>query len=144
MKHWLFLFRPETYQQVQEGHLVGVRDAHRKRFSELAPGDKFVSYISRKRVLDSHGEIAGEPYTSTDLIFPGWQFYTHRCKVEFLETGKQIDARELLWGLSVFDENMKTNPANYLFLKGGFLEITPEDYAWLRKVLSGEWKGWDK
>ena len=52
MRNWLFLFRPETYEDVRRLGFVGVRYDHRRRFADISEGDRFVAYISRLRVLD--------------------------------------------------------------------------------------------
>lgn len=104
----------------------------------MTPGDRFVAYVSRQRLLDAHGVVTGEPYEDVAEEPPGWLRYTQRVPIRFEETGAGIDARELLWGLSVCDENLKTEPTNLLFCKGGFMEIPAADYDWLRAVLRGE------
>jgi hypothetical protein len=60
-----------------------------------------------------------------------------RARIRFERTGAGIDARELLWGLSVCSEGIKTEPTNLLFCKGGFMEIPESDYTWLCDVMAG-------
>lgn len=137
MKHWIVMFRPETYAAAQAHGLMAVLNMHRRRFAAVSPGDKFVAYISRERVLDAAGEVVGPVYQELSEIPAGWRRYTERAPIRFEVTGAGIDARELLWGLSACDERMKTSPANLLFCLGGFMEIEQTDYAWLRDVMSG-------
>lgn len=49
MKNWLLMFRPEAYEVVKEAGLIGVLHMHRRRFAELADGDRFLAYISKIR-----------------------------------------------------------------------------------------------
>ena len=138
MKHWIVMFRPETYAAAREHEIMAVLHNHRRRFAEIAPGDRFVAYISRQRLLDAHGEVTGEPYQELSDVPQGWTRYTERAAIRFDQTGAGIDARELLWGLSVCDEGIKTEPTNLLFCKGGFMEIPESDYQWLRDVMAGK------
>jgi len=117
---------------------MAVLHNHRRRFAEVAPGDRFVAYISRQRVLDAHGEVIGEPFQEVSDVPAGWIRYTERVRIRFDQTGAGNDARELLWGLSVCDEGIKTEPTNLLFCKGGFMEIPGSDYQWLRDVMDGK------
>ncbi len=84
---WLFMFRPDTYEQVQKHDTVGVRDGVKQRFATLKPKDKFVSYISRIQKLDGYGEIASLPFIDDTLIFSTDKVYQHRCKVKFKKKG---------------------------------------------------------
>lgn len=77
----------------------------------------------------------GEPYQDVAEIPAGWVSYTERVRVRFDDTGKARDARVALWGLTICSEGIKTEPTNYLLVKGGFLKIPVEDYDWLRRVL---------
>jgi len=135
MRHWILMFRPETYAVAQEQGTMGVLHQHRRRFAVMAPGDRFVTYVSRKRVLDGHGELRSDPFLDATPIGEGWAHYPQRCRIRFDQVGGEIDAKELLWGLSACKEGMKTTPSNLLFCKGGFMEITEEDYRWLRGLL---------
>lgn len=135
MKYWLVMFRPETYAAAREYGLMAVLNNHRKRFAEVRPGDRFVAYVSRERVLDAHGEITGEPFQEVSDLPPGWNRYTERARIRFDATGKQQDGRVALWGLSICSQGIKTEPTNLLLVRGGFLEIPREDYEWLRRVL---------
>ena len=135
MNHWLIMFRPETYAAAQEHGLMGVLNTHHQRFFELRPGDRFIAYVSRDRVLDSHGEVLGEPYQEAAEVPLGWVRYTERVKVRFEGTGQRRDGRLALWGLSMVASGIKTEPTNLLLLKGGFLKIPVDDYNWLRRVL---------
>ena len=139
MRHWIIVFRPETHASAVKHGLIGVLYQHRRRFADLRPGDRFVTYLSRVRRLDGHGLVTSKPFEEVSDTPTGWQFYTQRCQVEFEQTGAAIEAGELLWGLSAFKGGLNTSPANMLFCKGGFMEITAEDYGWLRKVLDGSW-----
>src|SRR4051812_32436320 len=105
MKHWIVMFRPETYAAAREHGLMGVLNMHRRRFAEIRPGDRIVAYVSRDRVLDAHGEIVGEPYQEVAEVPLGWVRYTERAAIRFDATGARIDARALLWGLAVCDSN---------------------------------------
>lgn len=137
MKHWIVMFRPETYAAARQHGMMAVLHNHRRRFADVAKGDKFVAYVSRQRLLDAHGEVISEPFSEASKIPEGWIRYTERAQIRFDGTGANIDARELLWGLSVCDTGIKTEPTNLLFCKGGFMEIPKEDYDWLRDVLAG-------
>ena len=137
VKHWIVMFRPETYAAAQAHGMMAVLHSHRRRFAEVAVGDRFVAYISRQRVLDAHGEVVSEPFEEVAQEPKGWIRYTERARVRFDQTGAAIDARELLWGLSVCGEGIKTEPTNLLFCKGGFMEIPKDDYDWLRDVMAG-------
>jgi len=138
VKYWIVMFRPETYAAAREHGLMGVLNMHHRRFADFAPGDRFVAYISRERLLDAHGEVTSEPFQEVAQEPKGWIRYTERARIRFDQTGAGIDARELLWGLSVFGDGLKTAPANLLFCKGGFMEITESDYGWLLDVLAGK------
>lgn len=138
MKHWIVMFRPETYTVAQQYGMMAVLHNHRRRFAAVAAGDRFVVYVSRKRLLDAHGIVVEPPFEELSEEPPGWLRYTQRAVIRFEETGLGIDARELLWGLSVCNEELKTEPTNLLFCRGGFLEIPESDYEWLRSIMSGE------
>lgn len=135
MNHWLVMFRPETYAAAREHGLMAVLNMHRKRFAEMRPGDRFVAYISRTRVLDAHGEVVGEPFQEASDVPGGWIRYTERVRVRFDETGKARDAKTALWGLAICSQGIKTEPTNYLLVMGGILKIPVEDHEWLRRVL---------
>ena len=90
-----------------------------------------LSYVSRQRVLDAHGEVTSDPFQEVSDVPTGWIRYTERARIRFDHVGAGIDARELLWGLSVCEEGIKTDPANLIFCKGGFLEIPEADYLLL-------------
>lgn len=131
MRHWIMMFRPETYELVKRHETIAVNPQHGPRFfREIADGDRFVIYVSHRRVIDGHGEIIGEPFVDTAPIFGEERDYPHRCKVRFQQTGAAVDASgDVLWGLAPFEGmEMKTTPTNYIFLKGGFLEISERDY----------------
>jgi hypothetical protein len=135
LNHWLIMFRPETYAAARQHGLMAVLNMHRRRFSEVRPGDRFVAYVSRERVLDGHGEVLDEPYQEASEVPAGWLHYTERVRVRFDDTGKRRDGRVALWGLAVCSEGINTEPTNLLLVKGGFLKIPAEDYAWLRRIL---------
>lgn len=128
MQYWLFMFRPDTYEQVQKHNTVGVRDSVRQRFSALKPKDKFVTYVSRVQRLDGFGEIASEPFIDNTLIFSTDKVYQHRCKVKFKKTGADVPSGDILWFLEAFEGLSNTSPTNMIFCKGGFIEITAKDY----------------
>jgi hypothetical protein len=75
VKHWLLMFNPETYEVVKERGVIGVLHMHRRRFGELADGDKFIAYVSRQQVLDGHGTIVGRPYEVIEPLWPGRELY---------------------------------------------------------------------
>jgi len=52
-----------------------------------------------------------------------------RCNVAFEKKGGNRDAKTLLWHLGCWPEPIKTSPAKCLFCKGGFLEISDEDWT---------------
>jgi hypothetical protein len=137
VRHWLVMFRPETYVLAQAHGLMAVLHQHRRRFADVAAGDRFVAYISRQRVLDAHGEVTGDPYQDVADVPEGWRRYTERAPVRFDRTGGGVDAKRLLWGLSVCEAGIKTDPANLLFCLGGFMEVPEEDYRWLVEVVEG-------
>jgi len=139
MRYWILMFKPETYKVVQEHGTIGVLANHGRRFADLAAGDRFITYVSRDRVLDGHGEVLSEPFDDTTAIGAGWGFYPHRARVRLDQTGCARDAKELLWGLSPFQGGIRTSPGNLLFCRGGFMEITEQDYKWARSVLDGSW-----
>ena len=138
VRHWILMFRPETYAAARQHGLMAVLHNHRRRFGEVQSGDRFVAYVSRQRILDAHGEIVGEPFQEVSDVPVGWTRYTERARIRFDETDAGIDAKELLWGLSICCEGIKTAPTNLLLCKGGFMEISEADYNWLRAVLRGE------
>ena len=135
MRNWLFLFRPETYEDVKRLGFIGVRYDHRRRFSDIAEGDRFVAYISRSRVLDSVGVVTGPGFTDAEAVAPGWAGYPLRAPVRFTSSGHVRDARRLLWGLTECQQGIRTEPTNLLFCRGGFMEIPNADYDWLTRVL---------
>jgi hypothetical protein len=138
MKNWIVMFRPETYAVAQQVGMMAVLHNHRRRFAAVGEGDRFVAYISRQRLLDAHGVVTSDAFEQVSEEPPGWIRYTQRAQVRFEETGAGVDAREVLWGLSVWGDTLKTQPTNMLFCKGGFLEIPDRDYDWLRAVLRGD------
>ena len=139
MRHWILMFKPDTYKVVQKAGVVGVLTNHEKRFSVIAPGDRFITYVSRDRILDGHGEVLSEPFLDVSAIGKGWEYYPYRARVRLDQVGAARDARELLWGISVFQGGIRTSPGNLLFCKGGFMEITEADYSWASSVLDGTW-----
>jgi hypothetical protein len=134
---WLILFRPETYATVVEKGIIGVLDQHRRRFAELAPGDRFVAYLSQRRVLDGYGQITGAPYLDTSPVWSTFERYPQRCTVRFARTDASVDAGEHLWHLNCWPDPMKTTPSNYLFCKGGFHRLAPGDYDALVGFVDG-------
>ena len=69
MKHWLFMFRPDTYAKVRENGVVGVRHGVRKRFAEVSKGDRFAAYISREKILGGYGDVTSDPFEEDTVIF---------------------------------------------------------------------------
>ena len=65
MNHWILMFRPETYENVKAHETIGVTGTHHKRIAEIQPGDRFVTYVSRKRLLDGHGRFTGSAFADT-------------------------------------------------------------------------------
>ncbi len=138
MRYWIVMFRPETYELAKRHGIIGVAAPHGTRFSEFGTGDKFVIYLSGLQQLDGYGEIVGSPFVDVEPIFGEQRDYPHRCRVGFTKVGCKVDGREALWGLSPFSGEMKTVPANYLFLKGGFMGITKADYDWVVGIVEGK------
>lgn len=134
MRHWLLMFRPETYEIAQKHGLFGVLYMHRKRFNQIHEGDKFISYISRKRLIDGHGTVESSVFEDPSPIGAGWNVYPLRAKARFEQVGAARDGKLALWGLSMC-QKIKTEPTNYLLCMGGFAEIPVEDYEWLRRVV---------
>jgi hypothetical protein len=140
VNHWVLMFRPETYEKVKEHGLIGVTSQHHKRIEAIAPGDKFVAYISRERILDGRGEFTTASFIDTTPVFGVREDYPCRARVRFDQMGAKRDGKDALWGLSEFAEGIpKTSPSNMLFCRGGFMKITPEDYGYLCQVLDGTW-----
>lgn len=140
-RHWLLMFRPETYDLVKGHKTIGVLSGQRARFDLLSPDDKFVVYVSRARQLDAYGVVRSKPFLGREPIFgPKSERYEHRAKIDFLKTGLARDGKALLYGISVFGQGLTTAPTNVLFCSGGFLEITREDYEWLVGCMEGRIK----
>jgi hypothetical protein len=139
MTNWLLMFRPETYEKVKEHGLIGVNHTQHKRIGQIQPGDRFVAYISRQRIVDGRGVFTSESFVDTEPVFGVREVYPYRARVRFDVTGAAKDAKELLWGLEEFKEGAKTTPSNMLLCRGGFMAITDEDFDWLTKVLDGTW-----
>lgn len=131
MKHWLMMFKPETYEIVKERHVIGVLHMHRRRFAALQHGDRFLAYISRQQLLDGHGTIVGQPYEDVERLWPGRELYPQRCRVTFSQSGAALPAKDLLWELDAWKlrtEPLNTQPWNMLFCYGGFMEVPESDY----------------
>ena len=146
MKHWLVMFRPETYRDVKAHGTIGVRTGAKKLLKELSIGDHFLAYLSRVQQIDGIGTVAGEAFVDDSPIFSGGKAYEHRCKVTITESGFARPAADTLWSLSCFPGQMKTTPSNYIYCKGGIIEITKDDFDLLVRVMRGEeeakWLGW--
>lgn len=138
MKYWIMIFRPDTYEQVRAHGTIGVRTGARKVLHALSVGDRFIAYVSQKQQLDGAGTIASTPFVDETPIFATSKAYEHRCKVTFTEAGHERPAGDALWELSVFPEEMRTTPSNYICCKGGIMEISAEDYELLVRVMRGE------
>lgn len=140
-RDWLLTFRPETYEGVKAHGTIGVLSSQGTRFAELGPGDRFVAYVSRVQQLDAYGEVTSETFLDNSTIFgAGSGKYVHRARVRFARTGLARNAKQLLYGVSVFQGGLKTTPANLLFCNGGFMTIKPEDYDWLVGCMEGRIK----
>jgi hypothetical protein len=138
VKHWLLMFKPETYEVVKEHGVIGVLHMHRRRFAELADGDKFIAYISRQQVFDGHGTIVGQPYEDLERLWPGRELYPQRCRVAFERVGAQAPAGDLLWELDAWElreKPLNTQPWNMLFCYGGFMEVPESDFERLVGVM---------
>ena len=85
-------------------------------------------YVSRAKLLDGYGEVTSDPFVDDSLIFSVDQVYYHRARVRFARTGGAVPAGDELWGLSPFQENLRTQPTNLILCKGGFIEISKDDY----------------
>ena len=146
MKHWLMMFRPETYADVRTHETIGVRTGARKILKALSVSDPFLAYLSRVQQLDGIGMVAGEAFVDDTPIFSGGEVYEHRCKVAFAKSGFAQPVADTLWSLSCFPKEMKTTPSNYIYCKGGIIEITKDDFELLARVMRGEDKpqtfGW--
>jgi hypothetical protein len=141
VNHWVLMFRPATYQKVKEHSLIGVTSQHYKRIEAIAPGDKFVVYVSQQRILDGRGEFTSASFIDTTAVFGVREDYPCRARVRFDQTGANRDGKDALWGLAEFAQGTsKTTPSNMLFCRGGFMKITPEDYDYLCQVLEGTWR----
>lgn len=138
MKHWLMMFRPETYGDVKAHGTIGVRTGARKLLKDLSVGDPFVAYLSRLQQVDAIGAVAGEPFVDDTPIFSGGKVYEHRCRVTFAESGFARPVVDTLWSLSCFPRQMKTTPSNFIYCKGGIIEIAKDDFDLLVRVMRGE------
>jgi len=138
VRHWLIMFRPETYQTVRDHSVIGVRMDHRKRFALISSGDLFVAYISRRGLLDGYGRIVGNIREDDTPLFGADTSYPLRCDVEFDRANLATPVGELLWHLDQWNQmgkELRTHPANMLFCYGGFMEIQPSDYRHLRSAM---------
>jgi hypothetical protein len=138
MKHWLLMFKPETYEIVKDKGVIGVLHMHRRRFSDLADGDRFLAYVSRQQVLDGYGRLDGQPYEDIERLWPGRELYPQRCRVAFDNVGAEVPAKDLLWDLDAWkarEKPLATQPWNMLFCYGGFMEVPESDYQRLVGVL---------
>ena len=137
MKYWLLMFRPDTYEKVKEHQTIGVRESVRKRFAEMKKGDRFLTYVSRDKLLDGYGEMTSDPFEDDTLIFSDDQIYSHRARVSFERTAAALPVGDELWGMTPFQENMRTTPMNLVLCKGGFIEISKEDYEHVVELTRG-------
>jgi len=138
VKHWLMMFRPETYADVKAHGTIGVRAGVRKLLDALSVGDRFVAYLSRVQQLDGTGTVAGAPFVDHTPIFAGDKPYEHRCKVSFDTSGHAQPVGDTLWTLSCFPSEMKTTPTNYALCKGGIVAISAADFELLVRVMKGD------
>jgi hypothetical protein len=137
MANWLVMFRPETYALVLQHGQIGVRAAHSARFRALSPGDRFVVYVSRDRILDGWGEVTGEPFASDAPLFGPGLDYPNRCPVRIVEQGHRRPVGDALWYLETYSDLESTTPVNMLMCRGGFQEITDRDFDFLKSVMEG-------
>lgn len=131
MKHWVILFTPETYEMVKTKSLIGVRSNVWKSFSEnMKPGDRFISYISKRMTFDGFGTITSDAVFEDTKIFHEEKRFPCRRKVKFEKTGLEKSSGDLFQGVAPFNE-VGTGPGNYLMCKGGFVEVSKKDFDWL-------------
>ncbi len=131
MKYWIIVFTPETYEAAKKKSLIGVRTSVKKRFEEIiTEGDIFVTYVSRQVLFDGYGKISGKAFVDETPIFGENPVFPCRRKVTFEKAGLKKPAKEIFWGIEPFN-TLNTSPGNYLLLKGGFVEISKNDYNWL-------------
>ena len=135
MRYWLFMFRPDTYEKVKEHQTVGVREPVRKRFADVQNGDRFVVYVSRDKLLDGYGEVTSDPFEDDTVIFSGDQLYFLRARVRFDRAGARVPIGDELWSMAPFQKDMRTTPANLVLCKGGFIEISSDDYERVVELL---------
>lgn len=138
MRHWLFMFRPDTYAIVTKQGVVGIRHEHRRRFAGIAKGDRFVALVSKKGLLDGHGSVASDPFEDEAPTFGPDVDYPHRCRVAFAKVGAALPVGTHLWDLDAWKSRPKgvpDHPANILFCYGGFMEIPASDYERLVKAI---------
>lgn len=144
MNHWLMMFRPDTYEVVKQRGLIGVLHMHRRRFAEVAEGDPFIAYVSKRMVIDAVGRITRGPFTDLESVFPGRELYPLRAAVEFDRVGADVPARELLWELDVWAERaepLKTQPWNMLYCYGGFMKVPASDFERMRELIEAGLSG---
>ena len=132
------MFRPETYGDVKVHGTIGVRTGARRVLRGLAVGDRFAAYLSRVQQFDGLGTVASEAFVDDAPIFSGDTVYEHRCKVSFEDSGFARPVGDTLWFLSVFPQQMKTTPANYIYCNGGIMELSKDDFDFLVRVMRGE------
>ncbi len=131
MKHWILLFTPETYELVKKHSTIGVRSNVWKSFSEnMKPGDRFIGYISKKMQFDCVGTITGDATFEETMLFHDQKWFPCRRRVKFEKTGLAKPSGDLFHGVAPFNE-ANTGPGNYLMCKGGFVEVSKNDYDWL-------------
>ena len=75
--------------------------------------------------------LSSDPFEDNTLIFSDDRIYPNRCNISFDKSGLAKDADDTLWALSPFQGTMKTTPTNLIFCKGGFIEISGDDYMYL-------------
>ena len=134
MRYWLFMFRPETFEDVKRHRVLGVRPQAAKRFAELRRGDRFVVYVSRQRVLGGQGEITGDPYIDDTPIFSGKGGYSHRVSVSVEPAAHETPGVDALWAAESL-RSSKTYPWNVLLTRGSFTELEPSEYEWFVKQM---------
>jgi len=136
MRYWIILFTPATYESVKQLHTLGVRSNVWKSFSEnMSKGDRFIGYISKVMLFDSLGTISSDATFEEKVVFPGDNLFPCRRKFKFEKVGLAKPSSDLFNGVSPFNE-LTTGPGNYLMIKGGFVEISEQDFSWLSKEIS--------
>ena len=132
------MFRPETYEDVRSHGTIGVCSGARKILHEPSAGDSLVAHVSRLQHRDGVGTITGKPFVDDTAILSGDKVYEERRTVDFDETGFPQPVGDTLWSVSCFSSETKTTPTNYVFCKGGIVELAEENSLLLVRVMKGD------